>query len=473
MRRHFKLSQLFVVNFLLLLGGTLAVASLVIYYSVRQIEITQYVNELRSEIAYVRSRLDEGKSLEAAAKEMSDIMGRPLRVTLVAMDGTPLFDNEADPKRMENHADRPEVRQALKEGFGTAVRYSRTLGNDRIYAAKTIRWRGEPAVLRLSVSLEGVMSDFRTLWGRIALVFLAAIALGLGIGYMMQRRIDTELGKLTEYLRQIAEKRYNARYAPGFTQEFRSIGKLLRKLAKRLEKAEKKRRKYTAKLRLAGKQRSDIISAISHEFKNPVAAIMGYSETLLDDENLPPSMRRTFLERIAQNTARIDEMIDRLSFVTRLEGSDIEPKMADFDFEKVVRDAAAAMEQKHPGRRIVLKTRPVTVHADRTLMEMAVLNLMDNALKYSEEEVVVTLDMVRFCVEDRGQGIPEEEIGEITRKFYRIDRNRWDNSMGLGLAIVSYILKLHRTTLQIRSEVGVGTKICFSIPSVSPVRAGS
>ena len=464
MKRHFKLSQLFVVNFLLLLGGTLAVASLVIYYSVRQIEITQYINELRSEIAYVRSRLDEGKTLDVAAKEMSDIMGRPLRVTLIAMDGTPLFDNEADPQTMENHADRPEVRKAKEQGFGTAVRYSHTLGNDRIYAAKTIRWHGAPAILRLSVSLEGVMSDFRTLWGRIALVFLAAIMLGLGIGYMMQRRIDAELGKLTEYLRQIAEKRYNARYVPGFAQEFRSIGKLLKKLAKRLEKAEKKRRKYTAKLRLAGKQRSDIISAISHEFKNPVAAILGYTETLKEDPRLPIQMRQKFLERIEQNGRRIAQMIDRLSFATRLESSEIEPKMSDFDFAQVVEEAAAAMEKKYPGRHVVADLKPAKIHADKMMMELAVVNLMDNALKYSDDDIEVTIDEERFCVRDRGQGIPEEELEAITKKFYRLDKNSWDNSLGLGLAIVTYILNRHESKLTIESKVGEGSRICFELP---------
>ncbi|WP_456450271.1 ATP-binding protein [Hydrogenimonas sp.] len=463
-KKYFKLSQIFFVNFILLLGGVLAVASLVIYYSIQQIEVQQYTNQLKSEIAYVRSKLAEGESLERAAEEMSEIMGRPLRVTLIAIDGTPLFDNEADPKTMENHADRPEVVQARREGFGMAVRYSHTVGNDRIYAAKRVDWHGEPAILRLSVSLETVMSDFKTLWVRIALVFAAALFVGFLISWMVRQRIDDELEKITEYLKQLADRHYAASFAPGFSAEFRTIGKLLKKLAKRLEKIEKKRRKHAAKLRLAGRQRSDIISAISHEFKNPVAAIMGYTETLLDDPDLPLAMRTRFLERIGQSSRRISDMIDRLSFVTRLESSEVEPKMSDFDFESVVREAAYALERKYAGRKIRLQTRPVQVHADKTMMEMAVSNLMDNALKYSEDDIAVSLDGRRFCVVDRGQGIPADEIERITRKFYRVDKNSWDNSMGLGLAIVTYILKLHGSKLDISSEPGSGTEICFDLP---------
>ena len=461
--RSFKLSQIFFINFILLLGGVLAVASLVIYYSVRQIEIQQYTNQLKSEIAFVRSRLDEGKSLDLAAKEMSEIMGRPLRVTLIAVDGTPLFDNEADPREMENHANRPEVMQAKREGFGTAVRYSRTVKNDRIYAAKMIEWNAKPTILRLSVSLEGIMNDFTTLWTRMALVFLSALIVGFFISRTMQKRVDEELGKLTEYLQKIAQKRYNARFAPGFAEEFIEIGKLLRKLAKRLEKAEKKRRKYTAKLRLIGKQRSDIISAIGHEFKNPVAAIMGYSETLLDDDDLPRAIRRKFLERIGQNAGRINEMIDRLSFVTRLENSEIEPRMSRFDLRQAVREVSGALMQKHQGRNIALQVEPVTLYADRTMMEMVITNLIDNALKYSDGDVEVRGDAKEFCVVDRGRGIPAEEIGEITKKYYRIDKNSWDNSMGLGLAIVTYILKMHGSSLRIDSREGEGTIICFDL----------
>jgi signal transduction histidine kinase len=129
-----------------------------------------------------------------------------------------------------------------------------------------------------------------------------------------------------------------------------------------------------------------------------------------------------------------------------------------------VEEAAYALERKYPDRKILLQVEPVEVFADRTMMEMAVTNLIDNALKYSREAVTVTLDGHCFCVADRGQGIPADEIEKVTRKFYRIDRNSWDNSMGLGLAIVTYILALHRTALSIDSEPGVGTTICFDLP---------
>ena len=436
----------------------------------QEIEVKQFTNQLRSEIAYVRTRLDEGKSLNIAANEMSEIMGRPLRVTLIAMNGAVLFDNEVDVSTMENHANRPEVMVARRDGFGTAVRYSKTVKNDRIYVAKTILWNAKPAILRLSVSLETIMQDFRMLWLRMASVFLVALVIGYFISRALQWRIDEELGKLTEYLKAIANKNYNANFSAGFSKEFTTIAILLKKLAKRLEKNERKKRKYNAKIRLISKQRSDMISAISHEFKNPIAAIMGYTETLLDDDGVPVTIRKKFLQRIEQNTKRITQMIDRLSFMTRMESSEIQPEMSGFDMEKVVKDAIYTLSQKYQGRNIKIQSKPVNIYADKTMMEMTVINLIDNALKYSEDDVEVVLNEKEFCVIDKGDGIPEKEIDEITKKFYRINKNSWDNSMGLGLAIVSYILKLHNSHLHISSEVGKGTKICFHIPSFSQIK---
>ena len=97
-------------------------------------------------------------------------------------------------------------------------------------------------------------------------------------------------------------------------------------------------------------------------------------------------------------------------------------------------------------------------------MEMVVLNLLDNALKYSEDAVEVRLVDERLCIVDRGVGIEPEALARVTEKFYRAQKHGWDHSMGLGLAIVAYILELHGVTLRIDSEPGVGTRVCFELP---------
>jgi signal transduction histidine kinase len=109
------------------------------------------------------------------------------------------------------------------------------------------------------------------------------------------------------------------------------------------------------------------------------------------------------------------------------------------------------------------------ITADRTMIEIVISNLIDNALKYSDETVRVILENDALHVKDTGVGIKEEDIEKVTQKFYRSNSHSWDNSMGLGLALVNYILKLHNTTLEIQSSLGVGSDFSFKLPSNNTV----
>jgi signal transduction histidine kinase len=97
------------------------------------------------------------------------------------------------------------------------------------------------------------------------------------------------------------------------------------------------------------------------------------------------------------------------------------------------------------------------------MIEMVLINLCENALKYSQDDVRIVIGNDKISVEDKGAGISEEEIENITKKFYRVEENSWDNSLGLGLAIVTYMLKLHNSRLLINSKVGEGSTFSFFI----------
>jgi signal transduction histidine kinase len=105
------------------------------------------------------------------------------------------------------------------------------------------------------------------------------------------------------------------------------------------------------------------------------------------------------------------------------------------------------------------------VEADRTLMEVVLKNLIENALKYSKEDVKVYIDSDnRVSVHDYGIGISEADIEKVTKKFYRSGMHNWDNSMGLGLSIVKTVLRLHGTSLEIKSELNEGSTFSFKLP---------
>jgi two-component system, OmpR family, phosphate regulon sensor histidine kinase PhoR len=137
---------------------------------------------------------------------------------------------------------------------------------------------------------------------------------------------------------------------------------------------------------------------------------------------------------------------------------------------KMTQEIAQSFREKHHNRTIVCTLPPThLISADRTMMEIVISNLIDNALKYSDDTIEIFMNENTLHVKDNGVGIKEEEIEKVTQKFYRSNSHSWDNSMGLGLALVNYILKLHNSMLEIQSSLGVGSDFSFKLPSNNSV----
>jgi signal transduction histidine kinase len=128
-----------------------------------------------------------------------------------------------------------------------------------------------------------------------------------------------------------------------------------------------------------------------------------------------------------------------------------------------VEEVVHALGEKYKERTIEIEGESSVVEADRALLEVVLKNLIENALKYSKDNVMVRLQSGRVCVIDKGVGIKEKDIEKVTKKFYRSGTHNWDNSMGLGLAIVKTILEMHGSRLEIESREGEGSQFCFNI----------
>ena len=128
-----------------------------------------------------------------------------------------------------------------------------------------------------------------------------------------------------------------------------------------------------------------------------------------------------------------------------------------------MREVKTTLEEKYPQRKIMIDGSSYMVDADRTLMEIVLKNIIENALKYSKDDVVVKIDSGTVSVTDYGLGISSDDISKVTKKFYRSGTHTWDNSMGLGLSIVKKILELHGTSLEIQSEKEKGSTFSFHI----------
>lgn len=446
--------------------GTLIIATFISYITLKDIVVFNNQEQLKKTINILIVQLKKSHNYENFVQEIKQESG--LRLTLIRNDGTVIAESNFNPKKMENHATREEVIMARNEDYGIAVRHSHTLDEDFIYVAKALSIDNQKLFLRLSMSLKDVFHSFHIFWYRIAFAIAFFLLISFFITYQMNKKIRYDINQIISYLEELSEKNYKAVLHIEYFNEFLQISVMLKNLAKKLHSRSRQKRKHTAKLRLINKQRNDILSAISHEFKNPVAAINGYAETLRDDPDSPVSIRTKFLDKIISNAMKISNMLDRLALSVKLENNDLSIAPHPFNIGELIGDIVENLEKKQKEQKIIFTPFSLEVKADKTMIELVLVNLIDNAIKYSESDVRVTFDSNVISVTDKGIGISESDLKNITSKFFRVRKNTWDNSMGLGLAIVDYILKLHRMKLNISSEPNRGSTFSFDITPIIP-----
>ena len=278
----------------------------------------------------------------------------------------------------------------------------------------------------------------------------------------MSKNIEKEIEKIVIFLTTLTKKRKPTYISSDLSKEFSLITKLLTKVSQILIKKEKQKLKYTAKLQASNQQKDDIISAISHEFKNPIAVINGYSQTLLDDDNLNPNIRKKFLTKIYKNGTKLSDLIDTLRLSIKLDNGKQQINFVTINLHELIVDTIENIQINYPKRKIIIKgDENLTIKADASLFGVVISNLLENAYKYSEDEIVISFATGRIDIIDTGIGISKKNLENITNKFYRVHENSWNNSLGLGLFIVGNILNLHNFSLIIESQENEGST--FSI----------
>jgi two-component system phosphate regulon sensor histidine kinase PhoR len=227
--------------------------------------------------------------------------------------------------------------------------------------------------------------------------------------------------------------------------------------------------------------RADFISNLTHELRTPLSALYGYAETLLRGvEDRDTSIR--FLGIIERQARRLARLLDDLVSLSDLERGVTPLKTEQLEPLRVMSEAAELMQEQAGRRGLRLEVNcPQNlpkVAGDRDRLHQVMLNLIDNAIKYTPREGRVTVAAreldgpdsrhgVAISVIDTGEGIPASDIPRLTERFYRVDRarSRELGGTGLGLAIVKHIVQLHRGTLKIESKVREGTTVTVWIPS--------
>jgi two-component system, OmpR family, phosphate regulon sensor histidine kinase PhoR len=223
--------------------------------------------------------------------------------------------------------------------------------------------------------------------------------------------------------------------------------------------------------------RRDFVANVSHELRTPVAVIKGYAETLLDGAlNDTPERGRHFVSVIAGHAERLTNLINDILTLSKLEARDAMLTLHPLDLGGTIRKAQMLIEDhaRAKGIRLVADCPEILpkVLADQGQLEQVLLNLLDNAIKYTPDGGDVTIqacskgEWIQFSVSDTGIGIPSKDLPRIFERFYRVDegRSREQGGTGLGLSIVKHIVQLHGGEINVTSEASKGSIFTVRLP---------
>jgi len=451
-----KFSQIVLEKFLALFLALFLIVGAIVYYWVYEFYLNASKEALIQNTELVSFTINQNTDLDALAQKVKKQLH--LRLTIIDEEGEILAESDKDKHTIDNHKYRTEIIQAAKENYGYTVRHSHTLNKDMQYIAKKYTLNGKTIYIRLAREVKGIRAEIINLGIKIVGVLLLFFLTILYMSYKINIQIQHETNRIVDFLKSLTKKQKNTYIQSNFSQEFFQITNLLTKVSQILVKKEKQKNKYTQKLQKLNEQKDDIISAISHEFKNPIAVVNGYSQTLLDDESINTSIRKKFLTKIYTNGKKLSELIDRLRLSMKLDGGHQAINIKNIILYNLIEESVQYLEPNYKNRKVIITgDKNLQIEADSTLFSIVITNLIENAFKYSEDEVHVNIHENSIEIIDTGIGISEKDLQNITNKFFRVQSNRWNNSLGLGLFLVNNIINLHNFKLSIQSKLNKGS----------------
>jgi two-component system phosphate regulon sensor histidine kinase PhoR len=235
-------------------------------------------------------------------------------------------------------------------------------------------------------------------------------------------------------------------------------------------------------LRQLERVRTEFVANVSHELRTPLTAIQGYLETLLSGALEEPENARRFLEIVLRHSERLGRLLNDLTDLSNIELGKVTLRKESVPLDELVASVVAIIGPRaaRSGVTVTANTpaEVPAVAADRDRLVQVLINLVDNAVKYTPEGGTVTVitrsggdGTVEIAVADTGIGIPAADLPRITERFYRVDkaRSRELGGTGLGLAIVKHLVLAHGGELRIESQEQQGTTVRFTLPSQPPV----
>ncbi len=426
-------------SMILVIATTLMIAYAMTTVVVYRQNVGLMEEEIRQESDYICTAISIAGT--SYLEEMDEVRENT-RVTLIAEDGNVLYDlGDTDGSTLENHKDRPEVREALILGEGQDVRRSDTLDQEMFYYAVRIE---DGSVLRVAKSMDNVLHtafEVLPMMGLIAVIMLV-------FAFMLTK------WQVKRLIRPINELKLEK---PLENEIYEEITPLLNRIDEQNKEKD-----------AVANMRKEFSANVSHELKTPLTSISGYAEIMKNGMVRPEDMKK-FSERIYNEASRLITLVEDIIKLSKLDEGEIEIEKEDVDLYELTREICSRLSPQANTRNVHVEVtgEPVVYHGIRQVLDEMIYNICENAIKYNKDGgslsvwVGNTLQGKKVIVTDTGIGIPEDQQERIFERFYRVDKShsKETGGTGLGLSIVKHGAMIHNAQIHVESEVGKGTKM--------------
>lgn len=571
--KNLSLFSRLTLTFVILIAIFSLLISIFSYYSINYHYLITLTNHLTNNAymveAVIKPLIKNGdiEKIDSVVDNLSKNLN--IRITVVDSSGKVLGDSLRDPKEMENHANRVEIRDAIYKGFGKSIRFSTTIEERMLYVAIPIK-DGEKTigVVRTSIFLKDIKSLLKDIRKEIFLSFLITLLIASLISILLTKILTKPLAGLKKATDEIAQGNFNAKIPESTIKEIKELSKNfenmalnIRELLREIEKERNELRTIIESMREAlvvtdrkgkiiltnssfrelaktenltqryfwevlrsvelkdifekitnsqspekkeikignnfyllssailseeiifvlaeitsvkqlEKTKKELITNISHELKTPLTAIKGFIETLEESINDPRSLE--FINIIKRQTERLINILKDVLTLSRLEESTLKLNIEKVELNSLVNNVLKLFEKRIKDKNLKVEFSPeetIEINADRDLLEQLFLNLIENAINYTEKgKIGISMEKtdskLKIEVFDTGIGIPQEHIPRIFERFYVVDKSRSKETggTGLGLSIVKHIVLLHNGDIKVESKIGEGSKFIITLP---------
>lgn len=390
------------------------------------------------------------------------------RVTFIGIDGIPIADSHNNSIIFDNLSFSLGINNAINNQSKVFYEYSKEMGGKYYYYADMLEFQdNESIIIRIGESVDNTDKLVEKLLTYLLFSILSSIVIAIIISFGTIENLVKPLKELSEASKFVAAGDFSHTIDINSDDEIGELTASFNSMILELNE-------YIKSINEVERMRKDFVSNVSHELKTPLTSILGFIETLRI-EGIGNEIRIKALDIIETESLRLEEMIEKLLVLSKIESRDDNKDLVKVDISRVIKDVLEVLTPQIKEKNIEVSLDigflDATIKGNEFLLKSVMMNLIENSIKFNRDNGKVEISILEYdnsfgvVVKDNGIGIPSDKLDKIFERFYRVDNIRnITKGSGLGLAITKHIVMGLDGTIEVESSTKTGSVFKLEFP---------